>query len=66
MEMYKCKPERASEFWRALQDTWIKLYGSNNIFIAAINVNKKTKRIFICKIKPKFSTRVMRLLVAAY
>lgn len=38
MEMYKCKPERARQFWRALQDIWIKLYGSNKIYIAAINV----------------------------
>jgi 3,2-trans-enoyl-CoA isomerase len=37
MEMYKATPERASQFWRALQDVWIKLYGSSNILIAALN-----------------------------
>ena len=36
--MYKAKPERAAQFWRALQDFWIKLYGSSNVFIAALNV----------------------------
>lgn len=38
MEMYQPKPERIRMFWTALQDFWIKLYGSNKIFIAAINV----------------------------
>ena len=38
LEMYKAKPERAAQFWRALQDFWIKLYGSSNVFIAALNV----------------------------
>jgi hypothetical protein len=42
--MYKATPERASQFWRALQDVWIKLYGSSNIFIAALNVRYEDKR----------------------
>ncbi len=38
MEMYQCKPDRVRQFWVALQDFWLKLYGSNKIYIAAINV----------------------------
>ncbi|CAF0705138.1 unnamed protein product [Brachionus calyciflorus] len=37
LEMYQIKQERGTQFWTALQETWIKLYGSNKIFIAAIN-----------------------------
>ena len=37
MEMYQCKQDRVKQFWSALQDFWLKLYGSNKIFIAAIN-----------------------------
>ena len=35
--MYKCNPDRFKQFWSALQGFWIKLYGSNKVFIAAIN-----------------------------
>jgi 3,2-trans-enoyl-CoA isomerase len=38
MEMYQCKPDRVRQFWVALQDFWLKLYGSYKIYIAAINV----------------------------
>ena len=38
MEMYDNKPDRIRQFWSALQEFWIKLYGSNKIYIAAINV----------------------------
>lgn len=37
MEMYNPKPDRLRQFWSALQEFWIKLYGSNKIYIAAIN-----------------------------
>jgi len=37
MEMYDNKPDRIRQFWSALQEFWIKLYGSNKIYIAAIN-----------------------------
>lgn len=37
LEMYQIKQDRGSQFWTALQETWIKLYGSNKIYIAAIN-----------------------------
>ena len=40
MEMYQPKPDRIRQFWSALQNFWLKLYGSNKIFIAAINVSK--------------------------
>ena len=43
MEMYKCKEERLRLFWHNLQDFWIKLYGSNKTYIAAINVSVFTK-----------------------
>jgi hypothetical protein len=39
MEMYKAKEERLAKFWTSMQDFWIKLYGSKNVYIAAINVN---------------------------
>ncbi len=38
MEMYKIKTDRGRQFWSTLQDFWLKLYGSNKIYIAAINV----------------------------
>lgn len=37
LEMYNSQPERIRQFWSALQDFWMKLYGSSKIFIAAIN-----------------------------
>ncbi|KAM8724012.1 enoyl-CoA delta isomerase 1, mitochondrial [Acanthopagrus schlegelii] len=37
MEMYQKSPERCAEFWRAVQEMWLKLYGSNMVVIAAIN-----------------------------
>lgn len=35
--MVKTDRERLKSFWQALQAFWIKLYGSNKIYIAAIN-----------------------------
>nr|XP_046192191.1 enoyl-CoA delta isomerase 1, mitochondrial-like [Oncorhynchus gorbuscha]XP_046193461.1 enoyl-CoA delta isomerase 1, mitochondrial-like [Oncorhynchus gorbuscha] len=37
MEMYGKSPERCGEFWKAVQEMWLKLYGSNMATIAAIN-----------------------------
>ncbi|TNM97534.1 hypothetical protein fugu_015690 [Takifugu bimaculatus] len=37
MEMYGKSPERCGEFWRAVQEMWLKLYSSNMVIIAAIN-----------------------------
>lgn len=37
MEMYGKSPEHAGEFWRAVQEMWLKLYGSNMVTIAAVN-----------------------------
>ncbi|KAM9346381.1 enoyl-CoA delta isomerase 1, mitochondrial [Symphorus nematophorus] len=37
MEMYGRSPERCGEFWRAVQEMWLKLYSSNMVTIAAIN-----------------------------
>ncbi|XP_051877931.1 enoyl-CoA delta isomerase 1, mitochondrial [Pristis pectinata] len=36
-EMYGKSPEHTGEFWRAVQEMWLKLYGSNLVTIAAIN-----------------------------
>lgn len=38
MEMYEKSPESCGEFWKAVQEMWLKLYGSNMVTIAAINV----------------------------
>lgn len=38
LEMYRKSPERCGEFWRAVQEMWLKLYSSNMVTIAAINV----------------------------
>lgn len=38
LEMVKTDRERLRNFWQALQAFWIKLYGSNKIYMAAINV----------------------------
>lgn len=40
MEMYQIKPDRGRQFWTALQEVWIKLYGSNKVYIAAINASR--------------------------
>ncbi|GFG39316.1 hypothetical protein Cfor_02241 [Coptotermes formosanus] len=37
LEMYKPKPDRVLAFWTALQDTWLKLFGSSYPTVAAIN-----------------------------
>ncbi|XP_072549004.1 enoyl-CoA delta isomerase 1, mitochondrial-like [Salminus brasiliensis] len=37
MDMYGRSPEHCEEFWKVLQDLWLKLYGSSKITIAAIN-----------------------------
>ncbi|XP_043087646.1 enoyl-CoA delta isomerase 1, mitochondrial-like [Puntigrus tetrazona] len=37
LEMYKTSPEHCAEFWKALQEVWLKLYGSTKAKIAAIN-----------------------------
>lgn len=37
MEMYQCKQERLAQFWHTFQEFFIKLYGSNKVYIAAIN-----------------------------
>ncbi|NP_001085036.1 enoyl-CoA delta isomerase 1 L homeolog [Xenopus laevis] len=37
MEMYGKSAEHYAEFWRAVQEMWLKLYGSNMVTIAAIN-----------------------------
>lgn len=38
LEMYGKSPERCGEFWKAVQEMWLKLYSSNMVTIAAINV----------------------------
>uniref|UniRef100_A0A8K9UW55 Enoyl-CoA delta isomerase 1, mitochondrial n=1 Tax=Oncorhynchus mykiss TaxID=8022 RepID=A0A8K9UW55_ONCMY len=37
LPMYGKSPERCGEFWKAVQEMWLKLYGSNMATIAAIN-----------------------------
>jgi len=37
MEMYGKSPERCGEFWKAVQEMWLKLSASNMVTIAAIN-----------------------------
>ncbi|XP_037545334.1 enoyl-CoA delta isomerase 1, mitochondrial [Nematolebias whitei] len=37
LEMYGKSPERCGEFWKAVQEMWLKLYGSDMVTIAAIN-----------------------------
>ncbi|XP_029364663.1 enoyl-CoA delta isomerase 1, mitochondrial [Echeneis naucrates] len=37
MEMYGNSPERCGEFWKAVQEMWLKLYSSSMVTIAAIN-----------------------------
>ncbi|KAM3863928.1 enoyl-CoA delta isomerase 1, mitochondrial [Diretmus argenteus] len=37
MEMYGKSPEHCEEFWKAVQEMWLKLYSSNMVTIAAIN-----------------------------
>ncbi|XP_070836697.1 enoyl-CoA delta isomerase 1, mitochondrial-like isoform X2 [Chaetodon trifascialis] len=36
-EMYRKSPEHCGEFWKAVQEMWLKLYSSNMVTIAAIN-----------------------------
>lgn len=37
LEMYGKSPESCGEFWRAVQEMWLKMYSSNLATIAAIN-----------------------------
>ncbi|XP_056609603.1 enoyl-CoA delta isomerase 1, mitochondrial [Triplophysa dalaica] len=37
LEMFQKSPEHCAEFWKAVQEMWLKLYGSNKVTIAAIN-----------------------------
>ncbi|KAK5599385.1 dodecenoyl-CoA isomerase [Crenichthys baileyi] len=37
LEMYGKSPEHCGEFWKVVQEMWLKLYGSNMVTIAAIN-----------------------------
>ncbi|KAM9744820.1 enoyl-CoA delta isomerase 1, mitochondrial [Menidia menidia] len=37
LEMYGKSPERCGEFWKAVQEMWLKMYSSNMVTIAAIN-----------------------------
>ncbi|XP_060757088.1 arginine/serine-rich coiled-coil protein 2-like isoform X3 [Neoarius graeffei] len=37
LEMYGKNPEHYAEFWKSVQDMWLKLYGYRKITIAAIN-----------------------------
>ncbi|CAL8342892.1 unnamed protein product [Merluccius merluccius] len=37
LEMYQTSPEHCGQFWKAVQELWLKLYGSNLATIAAIN-----------------------------
>lgn len=37
LEFYGTSPERCGEFWRAVQEMWLKVYKSNMVTIAAIN-----------------------------
>lgn len=30
--------EHYTEFWRAVQEMWLRLYGSNMVTVAAVNV----------------------------
>ncbi len=39
LEMYNPQPDRCKAFWTALQDVWLKLYGSSYPTAAAINVS---------------------------
>ena len=41
LEMYQPDKARLQQFWRSLQDVWIKLYGSRPVTIAAINVSQR-------------------------
>ncbi|KPP76679.1 3,2-trans-enoyl-CoA isomerase-like [Scleropages formosus] len=36
-EMYGKSPEHCREFWKAVQEMWLKLYGSSMVTVAAIN-----------------------------
>ena len=51
MEMYKPEPSRITQFWCALQDFWLTLYGLELPVAAAINVKCLTEiYIFIEKL----------------
>lgn len=39
MEMCGKSTERYAEFWRAVQEMWLRLYGSNMVTVAAVNAS---------------------------
>ncbi|XP_042361161.1 enoyl-CoA delta isomerase 1, mitochondrial-like [Plectropomus leopardus] len=44
MEMYGRSREHCAEFWRAVQEMWFKLYSTNMVTIAVINVPHRVTR----------------------
>lgn len=51
--MYKPDTERFKAFWTALQEVWIKLYGSSFPTVALINVSSRLSFIIFNGTKPK-------------
>ncbi|XP_022062893.2 enoyl-CoA delta isomerase 1, mitochondrial [Acanthochromis polyacanthus] len=47
-EMYGKTPERCAEFWKAVQEMWLKLYGSSMATIAAINGSSPAGGCLMC------------------
>lgn len=45
LEMYGKSPERCGEFWRAVQELWLKFYSSRLVTIAAINVRANAQDV---------------------
>ncbi|XP_039980283.1 enoyl-CoA delta isomerase 1, mitochondrial [Xiphias gladius] len=48
MEMYGKSPEHCGEFWKAVQEMWLKLYSSNMVTIAAINGSSPAGGCLMC------------------
>ena len=42
MDMYGKSPEHCGQFWKAVQEMWLKVYASNMVTIAAINVSQNS------------------------
>lgn len=52
MEMYKPDPKRVEQFWKTLQDVWIKLFSSPFPTAAAINVCIQCDHGLVIKVQP--------------
>lgn len=59
LDMYGKSPEHCAEFWKAVQEMWLKFYGSNMITIAAVNVRIEQRSTYLHTVCTSHKDRVV-------